>query len=127
MPDSAWTTVQFDELRALEELELVIAREGRETLRFPVWVVTAEGAAYLRSYKGAGSMWFRRVQADADQAIALSGSDIPVRFEHVDRHDPVNDAISAEFDRKYARFEYVGSMSEPAAVEATVRIVPRPR
>jgi hypothetical protein len=125
VPDAVWPKEQFDELTTAEELELVISRAGRETLRFPVWMVTVDDAAYVRSYLGVTSMWFRRVQADADQQIRLGGSDIPVHFENVDRLDHVNKAIDAEFDRKYAKFEYVDSMSEPAAVEATVRILPR--
>jgi hypothetical protein len=125
VPDAVWPKEQFDELTTAEELELVISRAGRETVRFPVWMVTVADAVYVRSYLGVTSMWFRRVQADADQQIRVGGVDIPVRFENVDRLDHVNKAIDAEFDRKYAKFEYVDSMSEPAAVEATVRILPR--
>jgi hypothetical protein len=125
MTNATWSATQFDDFTTVEELVLVISREGRETLRFPVWVVTAEGAAYVRSYLGVTSMWFRRVQTNFDQAISLDGADVPIRFENVDRLDPVNKAIDAEFDRKYAGFDEVDSMSEPAAVEATVRIVPR--
>lgn len=122
---TAWPSAQFDELRSADELELIISRGGHETLRLPVWVVTVDGAAYVRSFRGVTAMWFRRVQANADQQIRLGGRDIPVRFENVDRLDTINKAIDAEFNRKYARFDYVGSMSEPAAVEATVRIHPR--
>lgn len=125
MPDSQWPEPQRATLANTEELVLVIAREGHDLLRVPVWVVGVDGDIYVRSYKGVTSMWFRRVQANFDQAIELGGADVPVRFENVDRLDHVNKAIDAEFDRKYARFDYVGSMSEPAAVEATVRLFPR--
>lgn len=125
LPELTWTGAQFEELTTAEELELVISRAGHDILRLPVWMVTVDGAAYVRSFRGVTSMWFRRVQADADQQIRLGGRDIPVRFENVDRLDHINKAIDAEFDRKYAKFEYVESMSEPAAVDATVRILPR--
>jgi hypothetical protein len=125
MSDATWTPAQFDELTTAEELVLVIARAGHDTLRFPVWMVTVGAAAYVRSYLGVSSMWFRRVQAEADQAISFDGADLEVRFENVDRLDPVNRAIDAEFDRKYASFDYVDSTSEPAAVEATLRLVRR--
>jgi hypothetical protein len=123
--DALWPPNQFAELTSVDELVLVVSRTDRETLRVPVWVVTVEGDVYVRSYKGVTSMWFRRVQADAEQAIDLDTSDIPVRFENVDRLDHVNHAIDAEFNCKYAKDEYVSAMSVPAAVEATLRILPR--
>src|ERR1700722_12793312 len=125
MSETAWPENQLSELTDTEELVLVIGRVGYDTLRLPVWVVTVAGEVYVRSYKGVTSMWFRRVEADADQAIHLGAGDVPVHFENVDRLDHVNRAIDAEFNRKYARFDYVGSMSDPAAVEATLRILPR--
>jgi hypothetical protein len=120
-----WSEPDLTELHDLEELVLVIGRVGYETIRVPVWEVVVDDQLYVRSFKGVTSMWFRRVQADADQAIRFGDADVPVHFENVDRLDHVNHAINAEFDRKYARFNYVTAMSEPAAVEATVRLLPR--
>jgi hypothetical protein len=125
MADASWPDATIADLASLEELVLVIGRVGYDTLRVPVWEVVVDGDVYVRSFKGVTSMWFRRVQADADQAIQFGDADVPVRFVNVDRLDHVNRAIDAEFDRKYARFDYVTAMSEPAAVEATVRLLPR--
>ncbi len=120
---TSWTDAQLSGLDA-EELVLVISREGHDTLRVPVWPVAIDGQAYVRSYKGVTSMWFRRVQLDHQQAIELAGNEVAVRFEDVDRDDHVNAAISAAYDSKYKRFDYRDAMSEPAAVEATLRILP---
>jgi hypothetical protein len=125
MPDAQWPEAKLAELTDTQELVLVIGRARHETIRVPVWVVAVDGAVYVRSYKGVTSVWFRRVQADLDQAIRLGDSDVPVRFENVDRLDHVNRGIDAEYNRKYSRFDYVGSMSYPAAVEATLRVHPR--
>ena len=125
MPQTEWPERQLRELSDTEELVLVISRSGHDTIRVPVWVVAVDGDVYVRSYKGVTSMWFRRVETDADQAIHLGSADVAVHFENVDRLDHVNRAIDAEFDRKYARFDYVSAMSEPAAVEATLRVHPR--
>jgi hypothetical protein len=125
MVDSSWPDAQFVQLAGIEELVLVVSRTGHDTLRVPVWVVAVDGAVYVRSYKGVTSGWFRRVQTDVDQAIRLGTADVPVRFENVDRLEHVNRAIDAEYDRKYAQFDYVSAMSEPAAVEATLRVIPR--
>jgi len=125
MPDTGWTSAQLAELTAAEELVLVLHRDGRETLRVPVWLVVVDGTLFVRSYKGVTSLWFRRVQADADQAIVLKSGDLLVHFENVERLDHVNRAIDAEFNRKYGSDAYVSAMSTPAAVEATLRIQPR--
>ncbi|HEX4444101.1 MAG TPA: DUF2255 family protein [Galbitalea sp.] len=125
MPATEWTEDLLRELSDTEELVLVVSRTGYDTIRVPVWVVAVDGDVYLRSYKGVTSMWFRRVETDADQSIHVDSADVPVHFENVDRLDHVNRAIDAEFNRKYARFDYVSAMSEPAAVEATLRVLPR--
>ncbi|HEY4270061.1 MAG TPA: DUF2255 family protein [Galbitalea sp.] len=121
---SDWPTAQLAEIERSEELVLVIARDGHDTLRVPVWPVTVDEDVYVRSYKGVTSVWFRRVAREKRQAIVLAGGDMPVMFEDVDRDDHVNRAISAAYDRKYERFDYRSAMSEPAAIEATLRILP---
>lgn len=125
MAENQWAAEKLDWIRDTEELVLVLAREGSDTIRVPVWPVVVDGEAYVRSYLGVTRMWFRRVQANLDQQIELDGTDTQVRFENVDRLAHVNKAIDAEFKRKYASFEYRDSMSMPAAVEATLRILPR--
>jgi hypothetical protein len=123
MSDQTWSAAQLTGIDH-EELVLVVSRADSEALRVPVWPVIVDGHVYVRSYKGVTSTWFRRVQADQRQAIELTGRDIPVLFENVDRDDHVNRAISAAYDTKYASFDYRSAMSDPAAVEATLRILP---
>jgi hypothetical protein len=125
MAEREWAPEIVDELERSDELTIAVSREGRDTVRLPIWVVTVDGRVYVRSYKGVTSMWFRRVQANGDQVIALAAGDVPVSFVNVDRLDHVNRLIDAAFDRKYARFDYVSAMSEPAAVEATLLVLPR--
>ena len=122
--DSAWQANQLSLLQSEDELEIVVDRPDREPQRVPVWMVVVDGELYVRSYMGVTSGWFRRVEADADQAVRIGSTDVAVRFENIDRTDSVNHAISAEYDRKYSRFDYVTAMSEPAAVEATLRVTP---
>jgi hypothetical protein len=119
-----WTESQLNELAELEELVLVISKTDRATLRFPVWPVVVDGNAYVRSYLGVTTGWYRRVVANPRQAIALGGQDVDVLFEFVSRTDPVNKAIDTAFLGKYARFEYRDAMAEPGAVDATLRILP---
>jgi hypothetical protein len=124
MTDTAWLPSTFAEIDRAEELVLVIGRAGGDAKRVPVWVVTVDADVYVRSYTGVTSLWFRRVQADPLQAVRLAGGELPVVFENVDRRDKINKVISAAFTRKYAKFDYVSAMTDPAAVEATLRVRP---
>lgn len=122
---TAWPSGTLDEFDRMEELNLVLTREGYSDLRLPIWVVVVDGHTYVRSYLGATSGWFRRVQLEFDQTVVLAAGETPVHFANIDRLAHVNKAIDAAFDRKYSTFDYVSAMSEPAAVEATLRIDPR--
>jgi hypothetical protein len=120
-----WTTTQLAELSEREELVLVLERSDRPVLRVPVWLVTAGDHAYVRSYMGVTTGWYRSVMAKRDQAIELPGGDVPVFFESVNATDEVNAQINAAYLAKYATTEYRDAMVTPHAIEATLRVVPR--
>ena len=103
---------------------LVLTRPDRPVLRVPVWPVTVGDQAYVRSYLGVTSGWYRTVMAECNQHIAL-GSDVPACFETVPATDPVNADIDREFLRKYATDDYRDAMITPLALDATLRILPR--
>jgi hypothetical protein len=125
MPERSWSPERLETLADAEELVLVIApAEPRAPLRVPVWPVVVAGELYVRSYRGVTSRWYRSVMAQNDQAIALDGADVPVRFESVERTAAVNTGINAAYLDKYARFDYRDAMVEPAALDATLRILP---
>jgi hypothetical protein len=119
-----WTAAQLAELTDGEELVLVLSRAERATIRVPVWPVTIAGEAYVRSYRGATSGWYRRVIAERHQAIALAGGDVPVEFELVGSTATVNRDIDAAFLLKYATDDYRDAMITPIALAATLRILP---
>jgi hypothetical protein len=124
LPSRTWTPDQLRQLSDDEELVLVLTRADKPVLRVPVWSVTVGDQAYVRSYRGVTSGWYRAVMAECNQQIAL-GDDIPVCFEHVDATDAVNPDIDSEFLRKYATDDYRVAMVTPLALDATLRILPR--
>jgi hypothetical protein len=119
-----WTTTQLAELTDGEELVLVLSREGQNVIRVPVWPVTIGGVAYVRSYRGVTSGWYRRVLAEPHQAIALEGRDVAVVFELVSAAAAVNAELDAAFLQKYATDDYRDAMITPLALDATLRILP---
>jgi hypothetical protein len=126
MTEREWPADQFTEIGGSDELTIVMSRSGRDTLRIPIWVVSVDGSIYVRSYKGVTALWFRRAEADPKQAIVIGGRDVATEFRNVDRTEHIHKKIDEAYTRKYARFDYVSAMSEPAAVEATFRLLPLP-
>ena len=124
MSAQTWTAAQLAELTDGEELVLVLTHKDKPLLRVPVWMVTVDGAAYVRSYLGVTSGWYRRVLAERHQAISLGGVDVAVDFELVPATAPVNSAINDRFITKYATDPYRDYMVLPLALEATLRILP---
>jgi hypothetical protein len=123
-----WTPEQLLLLHDMEELLLVITREGRAVLHLPVWPVTVGEHAYVRSYRGTTSAWYRGVMAERNQAVAFevdADAPVPVFFESVAPDLEVNTEISSEYLRKYATAEYRDAMVTDVAIDATLRILPR--
>jgi hypothetical protein len=124
LSQTSWSASQLEQLAEAEELVLVISRADRSPLRFPVWPVVVEESLYVRCYLGVTTGWYRGVVANPQQAIVLGDSDVDVLFEFVPRTDPVNRGIDSSFLAKYEKFDYRDAMVEPAAVDATLRILP---
>jgi hypothetical protein len=124
LPSTTWTPEQLRQFSEDEELVLVLTRTDKPVLRVPVWPVTVGGQAYVRSYRGVTSGWYRAVMAECNQQVAL-GDDVAVCFEKVDAADAVNPDIDSEFLRKYATDDYRDAMITPLALDATLRILPR--
>ena len=121
----SWASADLTAIDRAQEIILLMHRDGNPDVRVPVWVVVADEQVFVRSWAGSESKWFRRVLADAAQAIDVGGRQIDVTFDPVaDQHEA---AIAAGYRAKYGRSgeSYIAAMIAPKAVEATVRLSPR--
>jgi hypothetical protein len=109
-----------------------------ERVAAPIWAMVVDGVPYLRSAYGSGSRWYRHVRserpaefalgdgaiAERDRPAALALPAEPVAFEYVPSDDPVQAAIDAELERKYAAEpSSVAAMQTPDAMGCTLRVV----
>ena len=124
---STWTE---DELRAVgtaTELR-VSTRRHDGTLRppVPIWVVRVGDGLYVRSYKGSGGAWFRRVSAlgtahiraaDVDRDVTVSLTGTAARGD-----------IDRVYRAKYASYgrAYVDAMTADTAAATTLLLTPSP-
>lgn len=78
---------------------LVPRRDGSMSSR-PIWVVVADGNAYVRSYLGERGAWYRRVRRDGRAAVAVGGQTLEITLEP-ERDEHVNERVSDAFRAKY--------------------------
>jgi hypothetical protein len=125
---STWTE---DELRAVgtaTELRIRTRRpDGILRPPVPIWLVQVGDDIYVRSYKGIGGAWFRRLSAlgtahiraaDVDRDVTVSLTGTAARAE-----------IDEAYRAKYARYgrAYVEPMTAAAAAATTLLLAPSPR
>ncbi|MEV0268037.1 DUF2255 family protein [Hamadaea sp. NPDC050747] len=121
-----WTTEELSRIDRTDELELASQRRDG-TLGDPVtmWVVRDGDDLYVRSMHGRGGTWFRRTRTREAGHIHAGGVDKDVAFV-VDPDEKLNDRIDNAYKSKYGRYgaNIVGSVVNPGAREATIRLVP---
>jgi hypothetical protein len=82
------------------EVDMLTPRRDGSTSRRPIWIVVADGDAYVRSWLGERGAWYRRAAADRRAAIGAGGRTIEVGLEPA-RGEDVNARVSEAFRAKY--------------------------
>ena len=97
--------------------------DGSESRR-PIWVVVADGDAYVRSYLGKRGVWYQRALADGSAALQVAGRQIDVAVEPVHGED-INRKVSDAFQAKYGESSPgpTQAMVSPEITETTLRLV----
>ena len=120
-----WTTDELDRIGAADELEIAAYRIDRTLHRYTtIWVIRVGDDLYVRSYLGRGAAWFSRALSSREGRIQAGGLQRDVTFSEPD--DTVHHAIDQAYLSKYGRYpdSYVQPMIGPAAIAATLRLVP---
>lgn len=123
---TAWNVDELSKIETADELQIA-PRRSDGTLRNPVtiWVVRQGDNLYVRSYRGAGSSWYRGTQLRHEGHIRAGGVDRDVTF--AEETDPgTNEQIDTAYLDKYRRYgaPYVDPILAPSARETTIRLIP---
>jgi hypothetical protein len=90
----------IDRLDAAIEVDAQTPRSDGSTSSRPIWVVVADGNAYVRSYRGTSGAWYRRATADGALTLVVAGDEVRATAEPV-VDDDVNDRVSEAYRDKY--------------------------
>src|SRR3954447_1994609 len=108
---AAWTNTELERIGGAEELQITpIRRDGTLAKPVTIWVVRHGDNLYVRSFKGRGAAWFRRVKTRPEGRIAAGGVDKDVTF--IDADQAIADQIDDVYRTKYRRYgpRYVDPM-----------------
>lgn len=123
---TTWTNDEPTKIGDANELELATRRaDGTPRPPVTIWVLRSGDELYVRSWRGRGGAWFRRLAERPEGRITAGGVDRDVAFAG-EPGPAVNDRIDAAYRAKYRRYPtYVEPMVAPAARATTLRLVPR--
>jgi hypothetical protein len=120
MPDG-----DLRQLAEVEEISIGFTRPDGSTGSTPVWVVHAGEAIFVRSIRGRGGGWYRRLRANPDGEVGDGAHIHPVRARPVQDAGTV-EAVTGAYAAKYGDSPYVGPLLTEEAADATLRLEPRP-
>jgi hypothetical protein len=125
-----WTANELDRIGAADELQIApLKADGTLRPDTTIWVVRVGDDLYVRSFRGRGGGWFSHALRHREGRIRAGGIERDVTFDEPANadHDAMDEAISAAYRTKYARYgrSYVDPMVAPDATAATLRLAPR--
>jgi hypothetical protein len=112
----------------LAKAKILGVRAGAEHRYTGVWVVVAEGRAFVRSWNDKPTGWYRAFQAQPLGSIQLAGQEIAIRARQL-RGERLRDAVTRAYAEKYntkASEKWVRGFAEPGRAAATLELLPVP-
>jgi hypothetical protein len=126
---AAWSPAELREIDAARELEIA-GRRPDGTLRrwVPIWVVSAGGLVYVRTWYRRDTGWFGHVLATRQARVRVPGLEADVAVEDVGEGTPeLRAGVSAAYEAKYGRGGGTEQMVTAKAAAATLRLTPDDR
>ncbi len=125
MPTPAFTEDVLARLRTEKEVRIETRRAPDAPVhRTIIWVVVDVDRAFVRTYRGARSRWYREALAQPDCTLWLGKDAVPVRVVPATEPDVVA-AVSRGFEAKYPRSQSTAAMIREEVLETTLELLPR--
>ena len=120
-----FTTDVLDRLRSTKEVRIETRRPPDGPVhRTIIWVVVDGDRAFVRTYLGARSRWYREALAEPDCTLWVGEEALPVRVTAAS--DPAQvEAVSRGFRAKYPHDPATGAMVRDEVLGTTLELLPR--
>ncbi|HEX3750287.1 MAG TPA: DUF2255 family protein [Streptosporangiaceae bacterium] len=125
---ASWSPEQLKRIDESDELEIA-SRGADGTLRrfVPIWVVSADGQVYVRTWHRRTTGWFGHVLESGRARVRVPGLEADVAVADVgEGPGGLRTSVDEAYRAKYGRYGSgsVGPMVNDAAAAATLRLTP---
>jgi hypothetical protein len=119
----SYSSEDLEVLAATDEVEIETQAPGGPVHRTTIWVVVDDGDAFIRTYKGPDSRWYREAVANPAVGIHVGGRRLASTAIPASDPDSI-ERVSAGFRRKYANDPAAGAMLAAPNLPTTLRLEP---
>ena len=105
------------------EVYVRVTRRDGKIGELPIWIVTVDGEAYVRSYLADRGAWYRRALANGRMTLVVRSTAHPVVVEPT-RDEALNRRISEAFVAKYGNRGPARTMVSEPVTATTLRVSP---
>ncbi|HEX5012771.1 MAG TPA: nitroreductase/quinone reductase family protein [Candidatus Limnocylindrales bacterium] len=119
----SFSSDDLEALAAAEEVRIETQAPEGPSHRTVIWVVVDGDEAFVRTYKGPTSRWYREAQANPAVALHVGERRIPATAIPATDPDSV-ERVSAAFRRKYAGDPATPAMVADTVLPTTLRLEP---
>ena len=105
------------------EVYVRVTRRDGKIVELPIWIVTVDGEAYVRSYLADRGAWYRRALANGRMTLVVRSTAHPVVVEPT-RDEALNRRISEAFVAKYGSRGPARTMVSEPVTATTLRVSP---
>ena len=123
-----WTHEALERIDGSDELEIAVGRVAGPRRRWvPIWVVTADGVVYVRTWYRRTTGWFGRALESGEARIRVGGMETDVTISDVGE---TRADLRADVDSAYrAKYGGYGSAADrmlgDSAAATTLRLSPK--
>jgi hypothetical protein len=125
---ASWSPEQLQQIDGSDELQIASRRPDGTVRPFvPIWVVSAGGQVYVRTWYRRTTGWFGRVLESHRARVRVPGLDADVAVEDVgEGPGELRTSVDEAYRAKYGRYGSgsVGQMVADPAAATTLRLTP---
>jgi len=124
-----WTERELAQISASAELTIAVPRrDGGWRAAVPIWVVTAGGSVYVRTWRRRETGWYSGALRSGEARVTVPGLEVHVSVTDVSGDPAVRAAVDDAYRRKYgggSGSDTVSGTVTDDAARTTLRLSPR--